>query len=355
MIRNRIFTACALAVTAASSFFNVSDAFAQPADPQAPSYGITTRFQPGAEGGWDFMEVDSVDRLLYVTRGDNVQVIDTTSGKLLTTLAGLHGTHGIAIAPTAAFITNGKNNSVSVIDRQTHRAIATVMGTGEGPDAILYEPSEKRIYTMNHKGGSVSVIDAMTRKLVSTIPALPDLESGVSDGKGMLFVNSESENKIAVIDLRAGKMVASWALGDCDGPTGLAIDAVHHRLFSTCANNKMVVVDSTSGKVVAEVPIGRRPDAAAFDTGLGMVYSSNGDGTLTVVHEDDPAHFRVVATVPTQEGARTMALDPKTHAVYLAAASYGPAPVASTAIPRPRKPMLTGSFRILVVTPTLHQ
>lgn len=354
MIRNGVFTACVLAVTAAPLFVTASEAFAQAADPHAPYYSVTDRFQPGADGGWDFLEVDSAHHLLYVSRGDMVQLIDTTNGKLQATLAGLHGTHGIAIAPAAAFITNGKNNSVSVIDRQTHRAISTIMGTGEGPDAILYEPAEKSIYTMNHKGGSVSVIDAMTHKLVSTIPALPDLESGVSDGKGTLFVNSESENKIAVIDLHAGKMVASWTLGDCDGPTGLAIDTAHHRLFSTCANNKMIVVDSTSGNVVTEVPIGGRSDAATFDAGLGMVYSSNGDGTLTVVHEDDLAHFRVVANVPTQEGARTMALDRKTHAVYLAAASYGPAPAASAAVPRPRKPMLPGSFRILVVAPTMH-
>lgn len=354
MIRNRILSACALAVTAAPLLVTVAQASDQAADPHAPVYSITNRFQPGADGGWDFLEVDSAYHLLYVTRGDNVQVIDTTNGQLLTTLAGLHGTHGVAIAPMAVFITNGKNNSVSVVDRQTHRTIATIMGTGEGPDAIFYEPVEKRIYTMNHKGGSVTVIDAMTNRLVSTIPALPNMESGVTDGKGMLFVNSESENKIAVIDLHSGKMVASWPLGDCDGPTGLAIDAAHHRLFSTCGNNKMVVVDSTSGNVVSEVPIGGRSDAAAFDAGSGMVYSSNGDGTLTVVHEDDPAHFRVVANVPTQEGARTMALDLKTHTIYLAAASYGQALDASTGAARPRKPMLPGSFRILVVTPTMH-
>jgi DNA-binding beta-propeller fold protein YncE len=288
-----------------------------------------------------------------VTRGDAVQVIDINSGKLLTTISGLHGTHGIAVTGRTGFITNGKDNSVTAFDLDSNQTLTPVASTGEGPDAILYEPKLKRIYTMNHKGGDITAINPSTRKVVGTIRALPELESAVTDGKGKIFANSEAENKVAVIDARTSKMVAAWELGGCTGPTGLAIDIAHHRLFSTCANNEMVIVDSKSGKVLAELPIGAHSDAAAFDPALGIAYSSNGDGTLTAVHEDDPDHFRVVANIATQEGARTMALDPATHKIYLAAASYGPAPAATADMPKPRKPILPGSFRIIVITPRL--
>lgn len=316
-------------------------------------YEVVDRLKPGGDGGWDFLAIDAKRHHLFVTRGDTVQVVDLASGKLLAALTDLHGSHGVAIADDAGFISNGKSNSVTVFDLDTLKVVESVPIAGIGPDAMLYEPLQKRVYTMNHKSGDITVLDAATRKVVGTIEALGALEVAVTDGEGKLFVNSEESNELAVIDIQSSSMAAHWPLGACRSPTGLAIDAAHARLFAVCANNKMVVVDAKSGRLVAELPIGGRPDGAAFDAALGMAYSSNGDGTLTVVHEDDPDHFHVVENLPTQFGARTMALDPQTHRIYLSAARYGPMPAATAAAPRPRAPVLPGSFNVLVVAPKM--
>lgn len=312
---------------------------------------ISERFNIGGDGGWDFVAIDGKRHHLFVTRGDAVQVVDTETGKLLATLPHLSGTHGVAIAGDVGFITNGKSNAVTAIDLNTLQPIETVGIDGVGPDAILYEPSQKHVYTMNHRSGDITVIDAATRKVIGKIEALAELEVGVTDGKGRIFVNSEATSQLAVIDAHSGKMEAHWKLGDCKAPTGLAIDVEHGRLFSVCANNRMVVVDANSGSVVAELPIGSRPDGAGFDPGLSMAYSSNGDGTLTVVHEDDADHFHVVENVSTQVGARTMVVDPGSHRIYLPVALHGPVPPATTDTPRPRPPILAGSFSIIVIAP----
>jgi len=330
---------------------SAAEVHAQTPSSATPSYSVVGKFQPGGDSGWDFLEVDHGRHRLYVTRGDTIQVLDTDTGKLVATITGQHGTHGIAIAGNTGFITNGKSNSITVLDLNSNKVMGSIKMTGDGPDAILYEPTGHRLYTMNHHGGNITAIDARTHKVISTIPALEELESVVSDGKGRIFVNSEEENKVAVIDTAASKMVTTWPLEGCTGPTGLAIDTAHARLFATCANDKMVILDSSSGKQVADVPIGAHSDGATFDPGLGMAYSSNGDGTLTVVHEDDPNHYGVVSNVKTQEGARTMALDLATHKIYLAAAEYGPAPAPTPEMPKPRRPILPGSFRIIVVAP----
>ena len=188
-------------------------------------------------------------------------------------------------------------------------------------------------------------------KYRTLIDTLGKLEVVVTDGKGKLFVNSEETGEIAVIDTKSSKMVAHWKLAGCQGPTGLAIDPAHDRLFSVCANHQMVVVDSNSGNLIAQLPIGGNPDGAGFDAALGMAYSSNGDGTLTIVHEDDSNHFHVVENLGTQIGARTMTIDSETHHIYLPAALYGPLPAVTSETPRPHAPTLPDSFNILVVAP----
>ena len=344
-----------LVVASAGAVGAMTSAFAEPAQSIEARYEIINRFKTGGNGGWDFLTMDNKRHRLLVTRGDNVQVIDVLSGKLLATLTDLHGSHGIAIADDVAFITNGKSNSVTVVDLNTLKFIGSVNVTGSGPDAILYEPIQKRIYTMNHKSGNITVIDAVSLKVISTIEALVELEVAVTDGKGKLFANSEETSEVAVIDTKFSKMLAYWKLGECEGPTGLAIDSEHNRLFSVCADHKMVVLDSNSGKLVTELPIGGKPDSAGFDAALGMVYSSNGDGTLTLVHEDDSNHFHVVENLQTQIGARTMTIDSETHHIYLPAALYGPLPAISAEMPKPRAPILPDSFNILVVAPKMNQ
>jgi YVTN family beta-propeller protein len=317
-----------------------------------PQYAIVSRLALGGDGGWDYLTVDPSRGLLFVTHGSAVHVVGTADGRLRGTVSGVQGAHGVAIAGGTGFISNGRSNSVTVFDLESLRTVDTVPVTGRNPDAIVYEPTQARVYTMNRGSGDITVIDAATHRVVGTIDGLEELEFAVTDGKGRLFVNGEARSELGVVDVRAGRMTARWKLGNCLRPTGLAIDTEHGRLFSVCANRTMVVVDAGSGRIVAELPIGARPDAAAFDPALGMVYSSNGDGSLTVVHEDDAEHFRIVANLATQPGARTMALDPGSHYLYLSAASYGPAPQPTAAVPMPRAPVLPGSFEVLVVAPT---
>lgn len=344
-----------LVAASAGVVSTMTTAFAKPAQTIETRYAIINRFKTGGAGSWDFLTTDNKRHQLLVTRGDNVQVIDMLSGKLLTTLTGFHGSHGIAIADDVAFITNGQSNSVTVVDLNTLKPIENINVTGMGPDAIIYEPTQKRIYTMNHKSGNITVIDVATLKVITTIEALGDLEVVVSDGKGRFFVNSEEAAEVAVIDTKSSKMVAHWKLGECQGPTGLAIDPEHDRLFSACANHKMIVIDEKSGKLVADLPIGGKPDGVGFDAALGMVYSSNGDGTLTVIHEDDSDHFHVVENLATQIGARTMTIDPETHHIYLPAALYGALPAVSADMPKPRASILPDSFNILAIAPKVNQ
>ena len=328
-----------------------ADAPAQADRSPGSGYRVVGRFEVGGEGGWDFLAVDEKRHHLLVTRGDAVQVVDMADGRLIATLTGLHGSHGVAVAGDQAFISNGRSNSVTVVDLDTLKTTGSIDVAGIGPDAILYDSQAGTVYTMNHNSGNISVIRAGGSKPGATIPAADGLEVAVLDGKGRLFVNAEDAGQIIMVDTATGKRMAQWKLGSCEGPTGLAIDTAHDRLFTVCANNRMMVVDATSGRLVAELPIGARPDGAAFDPALGNAYSSNGEGSLTVVHEDDAEHFHVVENLPTQAGARTIALDPATHRLYLPAASYGPVPAATADAPKPRAPMIPGSFRILVVEP----
>jgi len=316
-----------------------------------PTYAVIDRIHlPGAQG-WDYLEADPAGHRLFVTRGDSVMVVDTRDGSLLTTLPGVQGAHGAVPVGDFAYVTSGRNNVVLVYDLRTGALVDTVPVQGEGPDALVAEPTVGKVFVMNHRSGNIAVIDTAVRRVTATIPALGQLEFAVRDGHGRIFVNSEETGEIAVIDAASAKMVARWSLGGCEEPTGLAIDAAHERLFSVCANERMAIVDSRTGAVVATLPIGKHPDGAAFDPGTGMAFSSNGEGTLTLVHEDDPAHFRVVANLPTQPGARTIAVDPATHRVYLTAASYGPRPEATAENPHPRPPVVPGSVVVLVVAP----
>jgi hypothetical protein len=220
---------------------------------------------------------------------------------------------------------------------------------GRNPDAILYEPVSRRVFAFNAGSRSATAIDAATGAVVGTVTLDGRPEFAVADGHGGVFVNLEDSSVVAGFDARTLAVASRWPLVEGEGPSGLAIDRVHHRLFSVCGNERMVVLDSRDGRVVATLPIGKGTDGAAFDAGTGLAFSSNGEGTLTVVHEDSADRFSVVGTVPTQRGARTLAVDPRTHRIYLAAASYGEAPAPTADRPHPRPPMLPDSFVILVL------
>jgi YVTN family beta-propeller protein len=260
------------------------------------------------------------------------------------------GVHGIALAPEfgRGFVSNGRGNNVTIFDLKTLATTGHV-AAGQNPDAIIYDPSTKRVFAMNGRSGDITAIDAATGDVAGTIPVGGKLEFAAADGKGNLFVNVESKSEIAAIDAQKLALLARWPLAPCEEPSGLAMDVAHRRLFAGCDNKMMAVVDADTGKVMATPPIGEGVDANAFDPGTGYAFSSNGrDATLTVVHEDLPGKFAVIDNVPTQRGARTMTLDPKTHEVFLVTADYGPPPAPTAENPRPRPPILPDTFVVLV-------
>jgi YVTN family beta-propeller protein len=321
----------------------------------APVYTVSGGWPLGGAGGWDYLALDAGGARLFISRGDRVDVVETVSGKLAGTIANTAGVHGIAFAPAMSrgFTSNGRSDTVSVFETDTLRVIREVPVSGRKPDAILYEPRYNHIITANGESSNLSVLDAGSLQVVATVPLPGPPEFMATDAAGTVYVNIETESgKLAAVDAKSLAVRATWPLPGCANPTGLALDAAHHRLFSVCANQVMAVTDSLSGRQVARVVIGSGPDAAAFDADLGMVFSSNGlDGTLTVIHQETPDEYRVVATVTTQESARTMVLDPATHKIFLAAARLGAAPPATEERPHPRPNIVPDSFSILVAQP----
>ena len=308
----------------------------------------------GGEGGWDYLSVDSEARRLYVSRGDRVMVLDLDKETVVGELANTPGVHGIAVAPELGkgFTSNGRDSTVTVFDLKTLKETGKVKVSGT-PDAILYDAPSGRVFTFNHGTDDTTAIDAKDETVAGTLAFKGEPEGAVSDGKGHIFVNLRSTSEVAEIDAKTLKILNRWPLAPGTRPTGLALDTAHRRLFSTCGNQKMVVMDADNGKVVASVEIGRGADGCAFDASKGQAYSSNGgDGTVTVVGAGKSGTYEVVSTIPTQASARTMTIDPKTHRLYLSAATAAPAPAApSDAKPQTkgRRGSVPGSFVIVVV------
>ena len=321
----------------------------------AAVYTVSRSWPLGGAGGWDYLALEASGARLFISRGDRVDVVETVSGKLAGTIPNTVGVHGIAFAPalTRGFTSNGRSDTVSVFELDTLRVIQEVPVSGKKPDAILYEPRQNHIITANGESANLSALDAATLQIVATVALPGPPEYMVTDAAGTVYVNIETDpGKLVAIDGKSLAVKAIWPLPGCANPTGLALDAAHHRLFSVCVNQVMAVTDALSGKQAARVVIGRGSDAAAFDSDLGLVFSANGlDGTLTVIHEESPDEYRVLATVTTQVSARTMVLDPATHKIYLAAATLGPTPPATEEQPHPRPSIVPNSFGILVAQP----
>ena len=312
---------------------------------------LVQRWNIGGTGGWDYLTADAATHRLYVPRSDRVMVIDTRDGHVIGTVPGTEGIHGVVLDRQSgkAYTSNGRGNSVTKFDVATLRVEATFPIPGQGPDAIIFDEASTEIWTFNAKTRDATVL-ATDGRVVATVALAGKPEYAVSDGLGTIFVNDEDHADMIAIDVAARRVRATWKLDDCEEPSGLALDIAHQRLFSVCQNGHMAITDAKSGRHVATVPIGRGPDGAAFDAALGNVYSSNGaDGTLTVVHERDADHFEVAATLDTQKSARTIALDPSDHRVFLAAARFENTGTPSQ--PGHRPPMVPDSFAVLVVTP----
>jgi YVTN family beta-propeller protein len=322
------------------------------ASPAVAQWSVEQQWNVGGAGGWDYLTLDASGRRLFVSRATRVDVVSTESGKVIGTIADTSGVHGIALAADLrrGFTSNGKADSVTVFDLDTLKTIKEVKINGQNPDAILYEPKGKHIFTFDGRSKDVTVIDAETLQIAATLPVPDKPEFPADDGAGRIYANIESDpGQMVVIDSVALSVKAIWPLPGCSSPSGLTIDRLHHRLFSVCDGKVMVVTDARSGKQVGRVTIGEGPDAAAYDAKRGLVFSSNGEGTLTVVHQDTPDEYQVIDTLATQRGARTMALDSLRGKVYLVTAKFGPTPAATADQPRPRPAPIPDSFTILVV------
>lgn len=306
----------------------------------------------GGEGFWDYLSVDGASRRLFISRGTHVMVVDADTYAVVGDIPDTQGVHGIAIAPDVGkgFTSNGRTNTVTIFDLKTLKVTGSAP-TDQGPDAIIYDPASKRVFTFNGRGQSATAIDAATGNVAGTVKLDGRPEFAVADGKGHIYNNLEDKSVLVEIDTQALTVTHRWPLAPCEEPSGIAMDTEHRRTFSGCHNKMMAVMDVDSGKVIATPPIGEGVDANGFDAATGTAFSSNGDGTLTVVHEDSPNKFTVVENVPTQRGARTMAFDPQTRNVFLVTAEFGPPPAPTPEHPRTRPPMLPGSFTLLVYAP----
>jgi DNA-binding beta-propeller fold protein YncE len=317
----------------------------------SPGYAITARYAVGGDGGWDYLTVDAAARRIYVSRGTHVAVVDADSGKVVGDIPGTEGVHGIALAPDLkkGFTSNGRAGTVTVFELPSLAVTGTWKTTGENPDAILYEPVSRRLLTFNGRGKNATVFDAATGAVTGTIPIGGKPEFAVSDAAGRVYVNVEDTSEILAIDPATASVKARWSLAPCQEPTGLAIDAKAGVLFAGCGNKLAAVVRTSDGKLLGTPAIGEGCDGVAFDPGSGLAFAANGEGTVTVLQETSPGTWAPVQTVPTQRSARTIALDGKTHRLYLSAAKLGPPPAPSPGAPRPRPVVEPGSFEILVV------
>jgi DNA-binding beta-propeller fold protein YncE len=299
---------------------------------------------PG-DGGWDYVTVDDAARRVYVSHATQVDVLDADSGAIKGKIPDTPGVHGIAVAPDVGrgFTSNGRDDTVTVFDLKTLETLDKIK-TGRGPDAILYDPDTHQVFAFCGRGGSATVIDAAKGKVAGTIDLGGQPETGVSDGAGLVYVNLEDKAELLKIDARNLKVLERWPLAPGKTPTGLALDRRHHRLFVGCRSKHQVVVNADTGKVVTTLPIGDGVDACAFDPETALVFSSCRDGTVTVIHQDGPDDYKVVETVKTRTGSKTMALDPKTHRLFLPAAEFK----AAADNPRGRPSVVPGTFVVLV-------
>jgi len=314
-------------------------------------YHVAKKTVLGGDGGWDYLTVDSKARRIYISRGTHVMVVDADTAAVVGDIPGTNGVHGIAIASDTdkGFVSDGRDNNVTIFDPKTLKVLGTAPA-GKNPDAIIYDPASKRVFAFNGSSKDATAIDAKTGTVAGTIPLGGKPEFAAADEKGHVFVNIEDTSEIVQFDSNKLAVENRWKIAPGDGPSGLAMDRKHRRLFSVCSNKLMVVVNADTGKVVTTLPIGAGADAAGFDPETGFAFSSNGEGTMTVVHEDSPDKFSVVENVPTQARARTMALDTKTHKVYTVTAEFGTAPAPTAQTPRPRPPMVPGSFTLLTIS-----
>jgi DNA-binding beta-propeller fold protein YncE len=312
-------------------------------------YRISRKINLPGDGGWDYLTVDEQNNRLFVSHGTVVHVVDLATGQLIKTISETPGVHGIALAYKTgkAFISEGRNASVKIVDLKSLNTVGEVKVTGENPDAIMFDDYSSQVFVFNGRTSNATVIDANTGTVTATIVLAGKPEFPVSDGNGKIFVNIEDKSLISVIDSKTYKVLSSWSIAPGEEPSGLAYDASAHRLFTVCANRKLIVIDSETGKLIEQLPIGEGCDGVKFDPDLKRIYSSNGEGTLTIAEELSADKFAVLGTFKTTPGARTLAVDTRTHHIYTPAAEFVPAQGTAADNARQRPQIKPGSFFVL--------
>jgi YVTN family beta-propeller protein len=318
----------------------------------ADAYKLLNEIPIGGEGGWDILTIDSAARRLYLSHATKVVVIDIDANKVVGEIGDTPGVHAFIAIPELqrGFSSNGKENKSSVVDLRTLTTTAKV-DTGESPDAITYDAAHHEIYVFNHRGNSATVIDGKSAKVVATIPLDGNPEFGVSDETaGRVYCNIEDKSEVAVIDTVKHQVVANWSVAPGEEPTGVALDSAHHRLFATC-KKLMIMIDTQSGKIVGTLPIGSGADGCAFDDATQLVFASCGEGITTIAKEESWERLAFVQTLKTERGARTIALDPKTHRIFLPTAKFEPAPSPSPGSTPTRPAIVPNTLKLLVFGP----
>jgi DNA-binding beta-propeller fold protein YncE len=315
---------------------------------QSPSYHLLKKTIIGGEGGWDYLSIAPLRQQLFIAHAKQVDVYDLKTDAIVGHIMNTQGVHGVAVAGPEdhGFISCGQSNSVLMFDLQTLDTLKRIP-VGEKPDAIIYDPATNHVFVMNGKSESITVLGAKSGNRITTIQLPGGPEFAVADGRGHVYVNLEDKSQVVQIDSRSNKIEHTWTLSPGEGPTGIAMDPKTDRLFIGCANQTMIVMDAKHGNILKVLPIGKGVDAVAFDPSTKQAFSSNGEGNVTIVREVNPKSFEVAQTLETQRGARTIALNPKTHNIYLITADFGPTPEATKEKPHPRPQILPNTFVVL--------
>jgi len=336
------------------AFISIVASSAQAEDGNA-GYSLVDTLHLSGPTRWDYLAFDPDRKRLFITRGDSVDVVDTATRKIIGSIANTTGVHGVALAPSLGrgFTSNGKANTATIFDLATLQVVSTVP-TGTKPDAIAYDPATQRVFTANGESDDMTAINAKNGAVLDTIKLGGQPEFAVVDGEGRLYVNLEDKSQLTVVDTRSLKVLAHYDYAPkCEGPTGLSIDVSRHRVFAVCANKTMLVVDAATGKIIDALPIGEHSDASVFDPAANLAFSSNGDGTLTVIGPSGPDHYAVLQTVKTLPTARTMALNPSTHEIYLVGAETEGFDPPNDKHPEPRPHIKPDTFMVLTVAPKI--
>lgn len=316
-------------------------------------YHLVATIKVGGEGGWDYLEPDPVSRRLFVTHENHVVVINMDTLKIVGDIPDSPGMGGVALSRelNRGYTANGDEDTIGVFELGTLKPLGKWQATGKNPNQIAYEPTTRRVFSFNSSGRNVTVFDALSGNVLSTINVDGRTEFFAVDGKGMIYDSLLDKSTVIAIDAKTMKVVGTYSLAPYTGPTGLAMDTQTRRVFVPMRDKHLLVLHADTGKIIANFPIGAGTDAVKFDPGLKLVFASGGDGTLTVVREESKDKFTLVETITTEPGARTMAVDTKTHRLFLPTGDYGPAPPATPKNPHPWKPVIPGTFRVLVLEP----